>query len=83
MGSPHPDYLLEQLNKRQVYEWLEYSKLHPFGQERDEFINALMTWHMIQAWVEGDEREPKDLLPKDDRPLTEAETIANEILESL
>ena len=32
MGVVHPDYLLDQLDSRQIAEWIAFSRLEPFGE---------------------------------------------------
>ena len=32
MGVAHPDYLLDQLDSRQIAEWIEFARLEPFGE---------------------------------------------------
>jgi hypothetical protein len=64
---------------------MAYAKLFPFGDERAEISMAHQTYHLVTAWTENDERQPKDFMPKfNDGPLkTEAELIVAEILESM
>lgn len=84
IGCPHPDFLKAVLNKRQICEWLAFSKIHPFGYARREFSNALQTYHLLSGWLQDFEGDPMDFMPNyDDGEKTEAQLIADEILESL
>ena len=80
----HPEILEQHLNRRQIFEWMAYAKIFPFGGEVEEYRIALQTFWLRAAWVK-DDLEPKDFLPKFDNegPKTEAQKIADQILESL
>ncbi len=76
--------LMQHLNRRQLYEWMAYDKLFPFGDERDDFRSALQTfWGRVGP--SDDPGEPKDYMPNfgNAGPKTEAQKLADEILESL
>jgi len=76
---------MQHLNRRQIYEWMAYAKLFPFGDDRADYRTALQTFFMRAAWLEGDPGEPADYMPKFDNagPKTAAQLIVDEILESL
>jgi hypothetical protein len=80
----HPDVLETVLNRRQIYEWMAYAKLFPFGDDRDDYRVAHQTWSLRRAWVDED-LQPDDFMPKFDNapPKSEAQLIADKILESL
>lgn len=74
------------LNRRQIYEWIAYAKMFPFGEEREDFRYALQTFFIRAPWVgeEADEK-PEDFMPNfDNKPLkTDAQLILDEIKDLL
>lgn len=74
------------LNRRQIAEWVAYSNLCPFGDERADYRSATATFWLRGAWAaEDDGMQPMDFMPKFEGSgvKTEAEMIRDEILESL
>ncbi len=43
MGIPHPDYLLQKLNSRQLKEWQQVNAKRPFSREIDLYMMARLT----------------------------------------
>lgn len=80
----HPDVLQRYLNRRQILEWMAYAKMFPFGDDVEEYGRANQTFWLRAAW-QNEELEPKDFMAKwnNDPPKTEAQKIADKILESL
>jgi hypothetical protein len=80
----HPDELERYLNRRQIFEWMAYARLFPFGDERDDYRTALQTFWLRASWLE-EAGEPADYMAKFDNagPKSEAQLIVDEILESL
>lgn len=80
----HPDILEQHLNRRQVLEWMSYARLFPFGDERADYRAANQTFWLRSAWLE-EAGQPVDYMPQFDNqpPKTEAQKIADKILESL
>ena len=76
--------LLQHLNRRQLQEWMAYAKLFPFGDERADYRAALQTFWLRAAWLD-EAGQPTDYMPQFDNaaPKTAAQTIADEILQSL
>ena len=82
----HPDVLSQYLNRRQILEWGAFGKLFPFGSEVEEYGRANATFWTRAAWLgEHETGEPKDYMAKwnNEPPKTEAQIIADQILESL
>jgi len=80
----HPDFLEQHLNRRQIYEWMAYEKLFPFGDLRDDYRMAHQTFWLRAAWLE-DAGEPNDYMPQlDNEPVkSEAQLIVDDILKSI
>jgi hypothetical protein len=43
LGYPHPDFLLQQLDSRQLSDWLAFYAIEPFGDERADLRMAINT----------------------------------------
>lgn len=87
MGFPHPDYLKSKLTKKQLNGWLAFNSLSPIGERRADTRFAILTAHLRNAWVEGEEN-PLDFRPKfpiyqnDEQPETQEEVAARETREA-
>lgn len=73
----------QYLNGRQWREWMVYGALFGLGADRTDISLSHQTFHMIQAWVNGDTRQPKDFAPqfsdRDSGSMNEADQIMSEI----
>jgi hypothetical protein len=49
LGVLHPDFLLEQLDSRQIAEWEAYYNLCPFGDRREDFRAAYVSLTTAQC----------------------------------
>ena len=60
---------------------MQYAALYGIGADRTDITMSHQTFHMVQAWVNGDKRQPKDFAPKfsDDVSTNEAEQIMADI----
>lgn len=41
IGCPHPDYLRQYLNGRQIGEWIAYANVEPFGMQHHETLHGI------------------------------------------
>lgn len=67
MGYPHPDYLLELLDSRQISEWMAYYAIEPFGQY-PEYLRAgiiAATIANVHQGKKGRRFTAEDFMPKE------------------
>jgi len=51
LGYPHPDYLLADLDSRQMAEWEAYNRLQPIGAKRLDFYFAYAMMQMTNLTI--------------------------------
>lgn len=49
----HPDHLLKSLTARQWQDWIEYARVEPVGDERNDYRTAYAAAGLAGCWVEG------------------------------
>ena len=49
LGCPHPDYLLEKITLKQLYEWQMYASLEPFGFPMLDMMQARQMWASLRS----------------------------------
>lgn len=85
--SLHPEYLESRLTNEQLYEWMAFYRIRPFGTKRDDMRQGLSTFWNVACHVTetpSDHSPAKYTLKFDDEPpASEATTILQRIREKM
>lgn len=62
LGFYNPDEMIQNTPPKLIHEWLEYSQIEPFGEERSDLRNAMLM-ALVSSGLGGKSKTISDFMP--------------------